>query len=322
MNGSIPTIEESNKKVLIIGGLGFIGSHLVKKCLAKGYAVTIFSRAGKTDNIEEVKDKVKLITKDLKDIDEEVKGFDFIFNLAGSVDNYAIIDNQPYRDIEANCITAIALLEACRKHNPTVRLIFASSFFVNGNVKDLPVTAESPCNPLGLYPATKLAAEHFFKIYHNVFGLDIVIARFTNVFGTFEQANNKKKAGFNYLINLALKGQDIPLYNNGDFFRDYIFVEDVADACIVLAEKGETNKIYYVGRGEFIKFKKLIDIVAGETGVGITPIEPPQFHKNVGITNFVADVTDLKELGWQPKFSLEEGIKKTIQYYKNINQQN
>lgn len=218
-----PLHNEFRKKVLIIGGLGFIGSHLVKKSIKKGYEVTIFSRSEKTVNIEAIKDKVKLIIKDLKDIDEEVKSFDFIFNLAGSTDNYAIIENQPYRDIEANCTTAISLLEACRKHNPKARIIFASTFFVNGNVNNLPVTPESPCNPLGLYPATKLAAEHFFKIYHNVFNLDIVIARFTNVFGPFEQAENKKKAGFNYLINLALKGQDIPIYNHGDFFRDYHF---------------------------------------------------------------------------------------------------
>src|SRR3989338_9143992 len=130
-------------------------------------------------------------------------GFDLIFHLAGSTDNYAIIEGEPYKEIELNCNTTIALLEACKKYSPKARIIFASTFFVNGNVEKLPVTPESPCNPLGLYGATRLAAEHFCRIYHNLFGMDIIIVRFTNVFGAREQIS-KKKAGFNYLIKLAV----------------------------------------------------------------------------------------------------------------------
>lgn len=303
------------KKIMIIGGLGFIGAYLAEGCVKLGHKVTILSRSdSKIENIQETKDSVNLIIKDVKDIGKEVKGFDYIFDIAGSTDNYAIIDGKPYRDIDMNCTTTIALLEACKKYNPKVRIIFASTFFVNGRVKELPVTPKSPCNPLGLYGATRLAAEHFCHIYYNVFDMDIVIVRFTNVFGAREQIS-KKKAGFNYLIKLAIEGKDIPLYDNGNFIRDYIYVTDVADACLVVAEKGDTNKIYYVGRGEAVKFKKLIDIVVKYTGAKIKPITPPDFHKRVGIRDFVCDNSELKKLGWEPKISLEEGIKKTIDYY-------
>lgn len=312
----------SVKRVLITGGLGFIGSHLAKKYVEKGSNVSILSRSTKKiDNIKGVENKINLIIKDAKDLNQDdIKGVDYIFHFAGSVDNYSIKednpDRNPYIDIDNNCNTTIALLEACREYNQKTRIIFASTFFVNGNVEDLPVTPNSPCNPLGLYPATRLCAENFCHIYYNTFKLDIVIPRFCNVFGPFEQSNNMKKAGFNYLINLAIKRKDIPLYSNGEFFRDYIYVDDVVDGCMILADKGETNKIYYIGRGEFVKFKELINIVAKETGAKIKPIEPPEFHKQVGIVNFVCDNSDLKKLGWEPKVSLEEGIKKTIDYYK------
>ena len=311
-----------NKSVLITGGMGFIGSHLVRKYVQNNDHTYILSRSNnKRDNIMGIENKINLIIKDIKDVEEsDVADKDYIFHLAGTVDNYAVKEGQPYRDIEINCNGTIALLEAVKNFNPKARIIFASTFFVNGNLSKLPADANSPCNPLGLYPATRLAAEHFCHIYNSVFGLDSLIARFTNVFGPFEQGENKKKAGFNFMINQAVKGEEIQLYNNGNFVRDYIYVEDVADACMTLAEKGETDKVYYIGRGEFIKFRKLIDIIEEQIpNTKVRIIEPPKFHKSVGIVDFVCDNSDLKKLGWSPKISLEEGIKKTIEFYrKNI----
>lgn len=313
-------LYKEKRNILITGGLGFIGSHLARKYVQNNDNVYLLSRSyTKKSNISGIEDKVNLIIKDVREIGEtEVTDKDGIFHLAGTVDNYAIKEGEPYRDIEINCDGTIALLEACRKFNPRARIIFASTFFVNGNVNKLPVDANSPCNPLGLYGATRLAAEHFCHIYNKVFNLNSLIARFTNVFGPFEDGNNKKKAGFNFMINQAVKGEEIQLYNNGDFIRDYIFVDDVVDACITLAEKGETDKIYYVGRGEFTKFRKLIDIIEEQIPhTKVKVIEPPEFHKSVGIINFVCDNSDLKKLGWSPKISLEEGIKKTIEFYRS-----
>jgi len=154
-----------NIKTLIIGGLGFIGSHLAEECLQKGHEVTIMSRSrAKIDNIKPFVDEVDLVIKDLAGVKEEVAGFDLIFNMAGSTDNYSIIEDEPYKDIDMNCTKTIALLEAIKKYNHNAKLLFASTFFVNGNPKQLPVTENSLCEPLGLYGATRLAAEHFCKI--------------------------------------------------------------------------------------------------------------------------------------------------------------
>jgi UDP-glucose 4-epimerase len=305
------------KKVLITGGLGFIGSHLAKDCINKGYEVTILSRSTRNiKNIQEIEDSVNIIIKNVKEIDEEVIGYDYIFHLAGSTDNYSIIENKPYKDIEMNCVSTIALLEAIRKHNPNTRLVFASTFFVNGHVDKLPVDENTPCNPLGLYGATRLAGEHFCHIYNNVFDLNIVIARFCNVFGAKEHGDDKKKAGFNYLIKQAVEGNRINIYDNGDFFRDYIYVTDVSSACLIIAENASKNRVYYVGLSSFIKFRELVDIIVKYTNVKTEAIVPPDFHKRVGIKDFVCDNTELRKLGWKPEVTVEEGIKKSIQYYR------
>jgi len=306
------------KKILITGGLGFIGSNLAKKALEEDYGVTILSKSDKKiKNIKNIEDKVEIIYKDIKNIGEEVRNKEFIFHLASTVDNYNIHSN-PYLDIDVNCNGTITLLEACREYNPRARIVLASTFFVNGNLKKLPATPKSPCNPLGLYPATKLAAEHFSKIYNKVFGLNSTIARFTNVFGTNEEFDNKKKAAFNYLIRLAAEDKEIPVYGKGEFKRDYIYVDDVSSALLKIADKGKKGHIYYVGRGEGTKFIDLIQMVIQEAQAGkIRHLSPSEFHKKVGILDYFADVTPLKKLGWSPKVSLREGIKKTIENYKN-----
>lgn len=310
-------------EVLITGGLGFIGSHLARECINLGKGVTIISRSTKKlKNISGLEDRVNLLVKDVRDISEsDVKNKKFLFHLAGSVDNYSIIEGTPYKDIDLNCTNTIAVLEAIRRFSPQTRLIFGSTFFVNGNlgIENLPATPISPCAPLGLYPATRLAGENFCKIYSNVFDLDFVTARFTNVFGPHEQGDNAKKAGFNFMIKKALEEKRINLYNNGEFFRDYIYVTDVADACLTLAEKGEKGGTYYVGRGGFTKFKELINVLGREIPyLEVSSVNPPNFHNRVGITDFACDTSPIRNLGWQPRVSLEEGIKRTVEYYKSI----
>jgi UDP-glucose 4-epimerase len=307
------------KNVLITGGLGFIGSHLARDCVSAGHTVRILSQTDKKiKNIEGIDTKVDLIIKNIKNISEnDVSGIDWIFHCASTTDNYNIQDS-PYLDTEVNCIGTLSVLESCRRYNPKAKIVYPSTFFVNGNLSHLPATPDSPCEPLGLYPATKLAAENFCKIYGKVFGLETTIARLTNVFGVNEQRDNKKKAAFNNLIRLAVEGKEVPLYSNGDFIRDYIYVTDVTSALTTLAEKGEAGKVYYVGNGKPLKFKQLMDIVIEEAGDGkLVPIEPPQFHKKVGIVDYYCDNTPIINLGWEPKISMREGIRRVVQEYKN-----
>jgi len=311
------------KTALITGGLGFIGSNLSRELIKRGYDVLILSRSNdKAANVEEISDKIEIRIKDIKDISEEdVSGRDIIFHCASTTDNYNIQSN-PFLDIEVNCNGTISLLESCRKYNPKARVVYLSTFFVNGNLDRLPATPDSPCKPLGLYPATRLAGEHFCEIYHRVFGLDTVIARLTNVFGIKEKSGDKKKAAFNNIIRLAHENQEIPLYDNGNFIRDYIYVEDVVRALAIIAEKGKASEIYYVGRGERVQFSDLVKMVVEEARGGkIVPISVPDFHKQVGIKSYYCDPTPLKELGWKPEISLREGIRRVLEEYSAAKKQ-
>lgn len=305
-------------KSLITGGMGFIGSHLARRLVNQGQEVTILSRSSKKlKNIQDISDRVNLVIKDIRDIDEkEVNGMDFVYHLAGTVDNYAIKEGDPYEDISINCNGTIALLEAVKNARGKTRIFFGSTFFVNGNLAQLPATPLSPTNPLALYPITRLAAENFCKAYHNVHQLDVVVSRFTNVFGPGEQTDNKKKAGFNFMINQALRGEELRVYSGGNFIRDYIYVDDLVSACTTISEKGKSGEIYYAGAGP-VKFKDLVDLIIKNCpGSKATSIDPPEFHKGVGIVDFYCDTQPLRDLGWRPLVSSEEGIRRTIEYCK------
>ncbi len=305
-------------KVLITGGLGFIGSHLTQKLVQENHNVTVLTKTkNKINNIKTVKNKINIIVKDIKNIGEEVSNFDVIFHLASTTDNYAIVENDLERDIETNCKGTLYLLHACKEYNPSVKIIFGSSFFVIGNPELIPVNESASCDPLSLYPATKLCAEHICKIYFRVFDLDIVIARFANVYGPREKGRDKKKAAFNYMINQAVNDNELTLYDKGDFVRDYIYVEDVVSALTIIMEKAMGGEIYHIGSGKGIKIKNLFEMTVDIVDSGqIVEIQTPKFHKNVGIRDFIFDISKIRSLGWEPKFSIREGIKRTAEYYK------
>lgn len=301
-------------KVLITGGFGFIGSHLAEACEKAGHDVTIISRTLEDEwRLKGI--KYKFLLENVTHIGRKVKGFDWIFHLVGSTDNYAIENGTPFRDIGANCKTTLGLLEACRKYNPKAKIVYTSTFFVNGQPEWLPVGPDHECKPLGLYGATKLCAEHFCRVYNNVYDLNVVVARLSNVYGPKEKGD-KQKAGFNYMIKQAVNGENLNVYSGGYFYRDYIYVTDVAKALLTLARKGNKEQVYYVGTGRYVLFKNLIDVVIENTGVEAHTIDPPEFHNKIGIKDFVCEVSPLKELGWSEKVMYKSGIKKTIKYYR------
>jgi len=304
--------------ILITGGFGFIGSNIANRYIEYGHNVTILSKTNrKKDNI--IYNNYNLILKDIKDIvHDDLLHIDLIFHCASTVDNYNILSD-PYLDANVNIIGTIALLEAAK--NTNIRIIYTSTFFVTGNSNELPANNNTNVEPLALYGATKLCAEHILKTYNRVYNVDIVIARLSNVFGNGEVSNNNKKAALNRMIYIATHNLDvINLYDNGKIYRDYIFISDVIDALITLSTHGENNKVYYIGRGEAVQFRKIIDLIIKHTNFSnIKTINPPKFHKQVGIDNFYCNISDLKKLGWSPKVSLEDGIIKTIKGYKNGN---
>ena len=292
-------------KILVTGGNGFIGQNIAERYLSKNCDVEIYTKG-----------------KDIVDIDREVRECDFIFHCASTVHNYHMLDEY-YLDIDTNCYGTLALLEACKRHNRSAKIIYTSTFFVYGNQKNLPVNEDTLPNPQALYPATKLASENFLKIYSNMWDIDIVIARLTNVYGLGEQTENNKKAAFNRMAYDISQGHTVGCYNYIDkdyntIERDYIHVNDVVDGLELLAEVGEVGEIYNLGTGRSIQFRIMLDLMIEFAGCGsYGMIDIPDFHKKVGIDDFSCSIDKIKKLGFNPKISIEDGIKILIDNYKN-----
>ena len=301
----------------ITGGYGLIGSALAN---ATDGTVTILTRSDR--HKERIKKRgVKVITKDLLDINEaDIKGQDIIYHCASTVDNYHVLTD-PFIDVETNIKGTIKLLEACKNLSKKPKIIFFSTFFVYGNIYDqtkVPIIEESRTEPLALYPATKLCAESIIKLYSRLYRIPYIICRLTNVYDEHEDYNNKKKGALNYMVMLAVKGEPLLIYRGGNFYRDYIYLDDVIDAVQFLESKNVSNDTYLIGRGKPVLFRDMVNYLHKLTGKKseINEIEPPEFHRVVGITNFVADTSKINRLGWKSKIDYKEGIKKIIRAYR------
>lgn len=306
------------RQYLITGGLGLVGSCLANTLSGK---VRIISRSDR--NKDRIKKKgIDIRIKQLRDIDAaDVKDIDVIYHCASTVDNYNILSD-PYVDVDTNLNGTIRLLEVCKALRKKPKIIYPSTFFVYGNEYDktgVPINEESATDPLALYPATKLCAESVIKLYSKLFGIPYLIFRLTNVYGAGGEYNNKKHGALNYLIMRAVLGEDIPVYQGGGFYRDYIYVDDVVSAFLHLEQKVK-NDLFLLGYGRSVLFKDIIDaiVVTAKSKSKIKKVEPTDFHKVVGINNFVADTSKIVSHGWKAKVDYRQGVKLIVDRYKKL----
>lgn len=309
---------KKNPSYLITGGYGLIGSLLANTLDGK---VTILSRSEKHKE-RITRNDVRVLIKDLNKIEKsDLDGIDVVYHCASTVDNYNVLTN-PYIDIETNITGTIKILEICKNLVKKPKIVYPSTFFVYGNEYDRtlkPINEESKTDPLAIYPATKLCTESIIKLYAKLYQIPYIICRLTNVYGEEEEYDNKKKGGLNYLLMRLVKGEPTSIYKGGNFYRDYIYVGDVVDAFKFL-ESRVSNDTFLVGYGKSILFKEIIaytQTLSNNKSL-ITEIKSPPFHKVVGITNFVADTSKIRNLGWKPKVDYKDGIQKVVGKYKHI----
>jgi nucleoside-diphosphate-sugar epimerase len=230
-----------------------------------------------------------------------------------TVDNYNVYTN-PYIDIDTNLTTLIRVLETCKGRDVTFN--FISSWFVYGDV-EMPAKETAICDPKGFYSITKRAAEQLLISYCETFNIKYRIIRLANVLGTTDKKVSKKKNALQFMINKVLRGEDIELYDGGDMYRDYIHVDDVVKAINLIMEFGELNEIYNVGNGQKISIRQSLEYVKRKTNSksNFIPIEPAVFHKIVQVKNMVLDITKVRKLGYQPKFTIEDTLDSFILQY-------
>lgn len=314
------------KKVLITGGLGFIGSTLAHRLVQLGSEALLVDSllpdyGGNLFNIDDIKDKVKVNIADVRDesgMQYLVKGQDFIFNLAGTLSHIdSMID--PYTDLEINCRSQLTILEACRKNNSDVKIVFSGTRGQYGKAQYLPVDEKHPMCPTDVNGINNMAGEWYHILYNNVYGIRATSLRLTNTFGPRHQMKHAKQGFLNWFVRMALEGKEVPIYGDGAQKRDFNYVEDVVDALILAAATDKTNgEVYNIGSGTPISVLDTLKAIIKSAGKGSYKlIAFPEDKKKIEIGDYYADHTKFSSAtGWQPKTSFEEGLDKTVKYYE------
>ena len=307
-------------KIMITGGLGFVGSHLADKLMRNHDLVLLTKSRAKKNNVSHISKQIKIETVDVTNFNQLGKSIEknkpeAIIHLAGETSHSKSFES-PLANVDSNAKSTLFMLEKIRKESLKCRFILGSTFIVVGKPQRLPVNEETPCNPTTIYGANRLSSENFCKIYHNVYGLDTVIFRITNSFGPREQFVANKNA-INYLIYRAFKGKDITIFNNGKFFRDLIYISDVISGIDTILTKGKPGNLYWISSNKKTWFYQLGSWLEELTGAKVKYVKPSTYTKKVDVGNFVVDNLKLKSLGWKPKVSIKDGIKQTLEYFKS-----
>ena len=315
-----------DKEVLVTGGLGFIGSNLAMELVRLGARVTVVDnmlprQGGNLFNIREIEDRVRVNFSDVRDelsMDHLVKDKEYIFHLAGQVNHVDSMRN-PAQDLDINCRGTLVLLEALKSMNRSCRVIFAGTRGEYGATVKLPVDEDHPTNPKGIYAVTNLTAEKMVLVYDDVFRIRGACLRITNTFGPRHQMAHDEYGVFNWFIRKALDDEAIPVFGDGRILRDFLYVGDLVECLLMTAlEERAYGQVFNVGVGvpvSFLELAQRIVEVAGSGRIGFT--EFTRERREVEPGDYYADISKIKRLvGWVPKTSLEEGIRKTVAFYR------
>jgi len=309
-------------KVMITGGLGFVGSHLCDEFLKNTeHELIVLSKSlAKKQNISYTSRNIKLEKVDVTDFNRlgysiERNKPDVIIHLAGQTSHSKSFED-PFYDVDSNTKSTLYILEKIRKNNLHCRFILGSTFIVIGKPVKIPVNEETPTNPTTIYGTNRLASEYYCKIYNQVYGLDSLVFRITNSFGPREQIVPNKNA-VNYLIHNAYTGKEITIFHRGKFYRDLIYISDVVSGIKTIMNKGKAGNLYWISSSKKTWFYQLGDWLHKFTDTPVRYVKVPQYTKKVDVGNFVVDNRKLKSLGWKPKVEVKEGIKKTLEYFES-----
>ena len=315
-----------NRRVMITGGLGFIGSNLAHHLVAAGADVLIVDAlipdyGGNRFNIDGIEDAVHVNYVDVRDervMDVLVRDREVIFNLAGQVSH---IDSMrdPHTDLEINCRAQLSMLEACRKFNPATKVVFAGTRQVYGRPDYLPVDERHLVRPTDVNGVNKAAGEQYHLLYNNVFGVRACSLRLTNVYGPRQLIKHNRQGFIGWFIRQAIEDREIQIYGDGSQQRDFVFVDDAADAFLRAGASNESNgEVFNVGGAQPISHRDLVSLLIDIAGTGsVSFVEWPAEKKRIDIGSFYTDSTKVSEtLGWRPETRLADGLRKTIAFYR------
>jgi len=315
-----------NKRVLVTGGLGFIGSNLAIALVKEGAQVTCVDnmlprQGGNLFNIKPVEDKIQISFSDIRNpqsMNYLVRDKDYIFHLAGQVSHVDSIRN-PLQDLSINVEGTLVILEACRQFNKTARVIFTGTRGQYGESVRLPVDENHPMRPKGVYAITNLCAENLVMVYDEIHDISAVALRITNTFGPRHQMMHDEYGVLNWFIRKAIDNEEIPVFGNGKILRDFLYVEDLVSALLAAGASNQAyGNIFNVGTGKPVNFVELAELVIKVAKSGSFKFTDfTRERKEIEPGDYYADISKInKVVGWQPQVSLEDGIISTVDYYR------
>lgn len=313
------------RKVLITGGLGFIGSNLATELLRLGAEVTLLDSlipeyGGNLFNIAPFRERVHVNISDVRNVHSVrhlVQGKDFLFNLAGQTSH---LDSMlhPEIDLEINCHAQLSILDACRHHNPEIKIVFASTRQIYGKPESLPVTEAHPLNPVDVNGINKMAGEKYHLLYHNVYGLRATALRLTNTIGPRMRIKDARQTFVGVWIKQLLQEQPIEVWG-GRQLRDFTDVEDAVEAFLLAGAAPESvGEVFNLGGSEVVALEDLAKLLIEVNGRGeFATRDFPAERQRIDIGDYFGDFTKIRsQLGWNPIRPLRETLERTLAYYR------
>jgi len=317
-----------NNRIIVTGGLGFIGSNLVRRLLAEGAQVTVVDSlipeyGGNQFNLADLRNHEQLVlnVSDVRDphsMEHLVRDQDLLFNLAGQTSHLDSMEN-PFTDLEVNAKAQLSILEACRKYNPDLKIVYASTRQIYGRPQYLPVDEKHPLHPVDVNGVNKMAGEWFHIVYNDVYDIRASVLRLTNTYGPRMRIKDARQTFIGIWIRLLLEGKPIKVFGDGKQRRDYNYVDDVIEALLLAASDEQANgKIFNLGSPEILSLEdtaRIMTKLSPDSSFEKIPFPPEREAIDVG--DFVCDPNTFCEtFGWTPRTSFAQGMEKTLAYYR------
>jgi UDP-glucose 4-epimerase len=316
----------AGRRVMITGGLGFIGSNLARRLVDLGADVILVDSlvpdyGGNLHNVADIRERATVNVADIRSewaINYLVQRRDVIFNLAGQVSH---IDSmtEPRTDLEINCRAQLTLLEAARRHNPGVKVVFASTRQIYGKPKYLPLDEDHLVTPTDVNGINKAAGERYHLLYNDVHGLRATALRLTNTYGPRMLMSHSRQGFLPWFVRLAMDDQDITLYGDGAQQRDFTYVDDAVDAFLrVGAADAANGEVFNLGGLRPYSLREVAELVIEVAGRGRLKIVPfPAEKKAIEVGSVYSSHEKIgRALGWRPTVGLEEGLARMVAYYR------
>lgn len=314
------------RRVLVTGGLGFIGSNLVRRLVALGARVTVLDAlipeyGGNRRNLAGLGRRVRVHRGDVRDrarLPRFVRGQDFLFNLAGQTSHMDSMTD-PDTDLEINCRAQLSLLEACRRHNPGIRIVFASTRQIYGRPEYLPVDERHPLRPVDVNGINKLAGEEYHLLYSQVYGVRSTVLRLTNTIGPRMRVKDARQTFLGVWVKQVLSGEPFEVWG-GKQLRDFTYVDDAVEALLLAAvTPAAVGRVYNLGGSGRIALRALAELVVAAAGGGRFVVKPfPAERKKIDIGDYYADDRRARrDLGWRPRTDIAAAVKRTVEFFRH-----